>query len=433
MSPAPASPVIPSPAEPVGHGWDGAAEGLAGTLAARALAGGGWALLTLALALAAGVVRTVVVANLLDARELGLMGIALLALGTVEAFTATGVETALVSHPGDVRDDLDAAFTVQAARGVLVAAAVWALAPLAASFFAAPEAVPLIRVLGAVPVLRGVANPAVALVVRRIEFARLFWWSVPEAAVGFALAVGVALVRHDAWALVVSAVGAQVAATVASYAVLPRRPRLVLDGRGARRLLGYGQWVGASRILMFLSLSADNAIVGRFLGAGALGLYQLAFRLSELAVVTVTRAAVQVALPAFTALRDGPRLRAGFRAMLGVVLAANCAFAAAVLLLAGPVLGRVLGPAWLSAIPVLRILAVAMVFRAVVVVASELFHAVRRPRLTLEVNAVRLAVMLAAIFPLMHRWGMEGVAASVLLAGLAAAALSLLRVRSLFQ
>jgi O-antigen/teichoic acid export membrane protein len=424
-APAPAAP----PAE-AGPAPDGMAA-LPRALAARTLAGSGWALLTLVLAMGAGLARTVVVARLVGARELGLMGIALLALGTVDAFTATGVETALVTQRGDVRRDLDAAFTVQAARGVLVAAALWLVAPLAASAFAAPGAAALVRALGAAALLRGLANPAVAVVMRRIDFARLFRWSLPEVVTGLVVAVAVALVRHDAWALVAGAVAAQAAATAASYAVLPRRPRLALSG--AARLLGYGRWVGGSRLLMFLSLSADNALVGGLLGAGALGLYQLAFRVGELSVVTVTRAALQAALPAFTALRGGAPLRTGFRAVLGALVAVNAAYAALVLLLAGPVLRWALGDAWLPAVPVLRILVVATVFRTVVVVASELFHAVRRPRLTLEVNALRLVVMLATILPLLRSRGIEGVAVAVLLSTAAAAAWSLLRARGVFR
>jgi O-antigen/teichoic acid export membrane protein len=174
-----------------------------------------------------------------------------------------------------------------------------------------------------------------------------------------------------------------------------------------------------------MSLSADNAVVGRFLGASALGVYQVAFRVGELAVVTFTYAVAQVALPALAQLRASGQLARGFRAALGVVLAVNCAFAAGMLLWGGPLLAGLLGPAWLPAVPVLRILVVAMVFRAAVVVAGGLFEAVRLPSITARVNAVRLAVMLATVFPLMHRFGMEGVAGSVLLASAAGAALSL--------
>ncbi|HEU0299313.1 MAG TPA: oligosaccharide flippase family protein [Longimicrobium sp.] len=410
----------------------GGAEGpaLLSALARRSLAGGGWALLTLGLGLAAGVARTLVVARLLGAHELGVMGIALLALGTAEALTAIGVDTALVSHPGDPRDDLDPAFTLQLARGVLVCALLWAAAPLVAAFFATPESVPVIRAVSVVALLRGLANPGVALLVKRIEFGRLFWWSVPEVAVGFALAVGVALARRDVWALVAAAVGAQAVATAASYAMMPWRPRLSLRAEAVRRLVHFGKWVGGSRALMFLSLNLDNAVVGRLLGTGALGVYQLAFRIGELGVATFTRAIVQVALPALSQLQgDRGRMRRAFLAMLRVVVAANCAFAAALLLFAHPLVDRLLGPEWLPAVPVLRILAVAMVFRAVVVLTSELFHALRRPRLTFQVNAARLGVMLLSIVPLTHAYGMPGAALSVLLGGLFATFLCLRHAR----
>ncbi|HEX2077845.1 MAG TPA: oligosaccharide flippase family protein [Longimicrobium sp.] len=409
----------------------GDAQALLAALARRAWSGGGWALLTLGLGLGAGIARTLVVARLLGAHELGVMGIALLALGTVEALTATGVDTALVSHPGDPRDDLDAAFTLQLIRGLLVCALLWAAAPLVAAFFATPEAVPVIRAVSVVALLRGLANPGVALLVKRMEFGRLFWWSVPEVAVGFALAVGVALARRDVWALAAAAVGAQAVATAASYAMLPRRPRLSLRREAVRRLVRFGRWVGGSRALMFLSLNLDNAVVGRLLGTGALGVYQLAFRIGELGVATFTRAMVQVALPALSQLQgDLAGMRRAFGAMLRLAVAANCAFAAALLLFAHPLVGRLLGPEWLPAVPVLRILAVAMVFRAVVVLASELFHALRRPHLTFQVNAVRLAVMLASIVPLTYGYGMSGAAFSVLLGGLIATLLCLRHARA---
>jgi O-antigen/teichoic acid export membrane protein len=409
----------------------GPGEGLLATLASRTLAGGAWALLGVACNLGLGMARTLVVARLLGARELGVMGIALLTLGTVEAFTATGVETALVSQPGDVREDLDSAFAIQAVRGLLITALLWAAAPLVESFFGTAAAVPVIRAVALTSLLRGLTNPAVLLLVRRIEFRRIFWWSLPEVVTGFVLAVGVALVRGDAWALVAGALGAQAAATVSSYAMLPRRPGLRVRREALRRLLHYGKWVSGARLLAWVSLSADNAVVGRFLGTAALGEYQLAFRVGEIGVVTFTRAVVQVALPALTRLQGSAQLGRGFRALFRLVLAANCAFALAVLLWAGPVLAWLLGPGWQPAVSVLRILVVAMVFRGVVVIAGELFHAARRPSITLRVNAVRLAVMLATIFPLLYRYGMEGVAVSVLLASVAAAAVSLWRVRGI--
>jgi O-antigen/teichoic acid export membrane protein len=408
-------------------------EGLLASVASRSLTGGAWALLTVGGGMAVAMARTLVVARLLGAREMGVMGIALLVLGTVEAFTATGVEAALVSHPGDVRGELGSAFAIQVARGALVAALIWAAAPLVASFFGTPAALAVTRGVAVTSLLRGLSNPAVLLLVKRIEFGRIFWWSLPELVAGFAVAVGVALVRHDVWALVAGAVAGQAASTLSSYLMVRERPGLRVSREGVRHLLGYGKWISGVRVLTWVSLSADNAVVGRLLGAGALGVYQLAFRVGELGVSTYTRAILQVALPALSQLHGSTQLGRGFRAALRLVLAANCAFALAMLLWARPLLAWLLGPEWLAAVPVLRILVVAMVFRAVVVLAGELFSAVRRPSISLQVNAVRVGVMLSTLVPLVYRYGMEGAAVSVLLASVVACVLSLWRARDLLD
>jgi len=408
-------------------------EGLLAAVAARSLRGGAWALLTVGSGMGVAMARTLVVARLLGAREMGVMGIALLVLGTVDAFTNTGVEAALVSQPGDVRKELGSAFAIQAVRGLLIAALLWAAAPLVASFFGTAAAVPVIRAVAVTPLLRGLSNPAVLLLVKRIEFGRIFWWSLPELVAGFGVAVGVALVRGDVWALVAGAVAGQAASTLSSWLMVRERPGLRVSRGRVRRLLGYGRWISGVRVLGWVSLSADNAVVGRLLGASALGVYQLAFRVGELGVATFTRALLQVALPALTQLHGTTQLGRGFRAALRLVLAANGAFALAVLLWARPVLAWLLGPAWLPAVPVLRILVVAMVFRAVVVLAGELFSAVRRPSITLRVNAVRVGVMLATLLPLVYRYGMEGAAVSVLLSSVVGALLAMQRAQGLLN
>ncbi|MGH7607925.1 MAG: oligosaccharide flippase family protein, partial [Gemmatimonadales bacterium] len=385
--------------------------------------GGAWALLTVGVALCATVVRTLVVARFLGPHELGLMAIAILALGTLDAVSSTGFDTALVSEPDDVESDLDPAFTVQAVRGVVVTAGLWAAAPLVASLFNTAAAVPVIRSIGFVALIRGFANPAVALLVRKLEFRRLFWWTLPETLVGLGLALWLAPARHDVWALVIAVLGAQTVAAVMSYVMVPRRPRLEFRGEHARRLLRFSKWVSVSRTLTYFSVTADAAVVGTVYGAGALGLYQFACRIAELPVVTFTRAVARVVLPGFSERQGSPeRLQRAWWSVFRVVVLVSSAFAVVVLLFGDVLVARLVGSHWLPAVPPLRILAAAMVFRAVVVVAGQLFDGVRQPRLTLRVNAVRLGVLLVAIGPLTWAFGTRGVAGSVLLASLAAAA-----------
>lgn len=384
--------------------------------------GGAWALASLGVALALGAVRTVLVARLIGATQMGTAGVALLVLATLDALATVGTETALVTRRGRAEDDLDPAFTLELLRGAAVSAVAMAGAPLAAHLLSTPGATPLIRALALLPLLRGLANPAVALLVRRAEFRRLFWWGVPETAVGVAVAVGVAALRRDAWALVASALAAQLAGTCISYAVVRYRPRLRLRGRGVRRLLHYGRALNRGRTLAFLSLNVDNMLVGRFLGPAALGLYQVAFRIAEIPAVTITRAAARVALPSFVPLRgDAGALRRRYLRVVGGVCLAGLAFAALALLLGERAVLALLGPEWTPMVPVLQLLSLAMVFRGVMQISDQLFHALSRPRTTVPVQVVRFAVLALALYPLLRWDGVRGVAAAVLLAHAAGA------------
>jgi O-antigen/teichoic acid export membrane protein len=228
--------------------------------------------------------------------------------------------------------------------------------------------------------------------------------------------VAVAVVRRDAWALAASALAMQLVGTCLSYALVPYRPRLRLRGRGVRRLLHYSGALNRTRILTFLSLNLDNMLVGRFLGPAALGLYQVAFRVAEIPAVTITRAAARVALPMFGPLRATPRaLTRRFLTVVGAVCAAVCLFAALALLAGEAGVRWMLGPDWTRMVPALQLLALAMVFRAVMQISDQLFNALSRPRLSLPVQGVRLGLLAVALYPLLRWDGLRGVATAVLL------------------
>jgi len=389
-------------------------------------AGSAWALASVCVALCAGLLRTIVTAHFLGPAEIGLMGIALLALGFVEAVASTGMDTALVAKRDDIEAFLDPAYTIQVARGVTVFGLLWLAAPAIAWAFHNAAAGPVIRAVATIAAMRGLANPAVAIVTRRLDFRRLFWWSLPEAVASLTLTVWLVWLRRDVWALVIAVVVAQATATVASYGLAPRVPRIVFRRQPIHALLRFGRFVSSSRALMYFSVYLDAAVVGVTMGTASLGVYQFAVRIAELPVVTFTRAVAQVALPALSAPHSTPAaLTRTWRLMLGWVCAGNAAAALAIVLFGGPAVAAIAGPRWLAAVPLIRILAVAMFFRAVVVLAGQALDALGRPALTLRLNAERLAALII-VLPLLGAWGgLPGIAAAVLLANAAIASRAL--------
>jgi O-antigen/teichoic acid export membrane protein len=399
---------------------------LTGHTAPQLRAGSAWALASLLTAMFFGLLRTIVVARFLEPFEIGVMGIAVLALGFVEAVASSGVDTALIAERGDVGAYLDSAFTIQIARAVLLFVLLWIGAPLLARAFHDAAAAGVIRSVATIVLLRGLSNPAAVYAIRQVNFRRLFWWSLPEVLTAFCLTVAFAFLRRDVWALVIGTVGGQVVAMLASYGVVPHRPRATLRLERIAHLLRFGRFVSGARALMYSSVHVDAAVVGVSMGTQALGLYQFAFRVAELPIVTFTRAVSQVALPALSGLHaHTPRLRRVWRTMLAWVLGVNGAAALGILLLGEAAVRISVGERWIGSVPVMRVLAVAMLLRGVTVLTGQLLDAVGQPARTLRLNALRFAALVILVPALGMRGGLVGVASAVLAANAAAALLAL--------
>jgi len=83
-------------------------------------------------------IRTIVLAP----GDFGLMGIALLALSTLETFSQTGFQAALILTKEDIEDYLDTVWTVSALRGLVLFSILYLASPYIALFFDTTAATP---------------------------------------------------------------------------------------------------------------------------------------------------------------------------------------------------------------------------------------------------------------------------------------------------
>jgi O-antigen/teichoic acid export membrane protein len=114
-------------------------------------------------------------------------------------------------------------------------------------------------------------------------------------------------------------------------------------------------------------------------------------------------------------------VRRVWRTMLGWVVAVNAASVVIILVFGETLVVTMAGRQWLPAVPVLKILVVAMLFRGIVVLTGQLLDALGQPARTMRLNAVRLGILVAAVAPLAAWDGPRGVALAVLVANAIAA------------
>jgi PST family polysaccharide transporter len=229
------------------------------------------------------------------------------------------------------------------------------------------------------------------------------------------VSIALAATGAGAWAIVWGYVAGGVAGTVAAWVLSDYRP-----GRGvlrppvpslARRLLRYGVPVAGQALFAALIFDVDFVIVGRVLGGEALGIYTIAFRLPQVAIIGVFAVLSTVAFPMFSRARADPiRLRRGYLTSIRLQSAYGVGAGVGLFMIAPMVVPVVFGPQWVAAIVPLEALALYASARSLGAGAVDVYKGIGRPGLGLLVALLRLAVLVPALLLAARHGGIDAVA-----------------------
>jgi len=354
--------------------------------------------------------RLIILARVLAPTDFGLMGIALVTLAMLETFSDVGLQAALIRKKGEIESYLDTAWTIGIIRGAILFVLLWFVAPLAGRLFDTTEAVPVIRAISIVILLRGFTNVAALMLPRELAFGKQFVYQLSSTLVNFVVAVTAALALRNVWALVYGMLAGEVVRLVMSFVIQPRRPRFAFDRRKAGELWRFGRWLLGSSIVVFLCGQGDDVVVGGMLGATMLAFYQMAFRISGLASTEFAAIVGAVVFPAFSKIQGNlPLLRTSYLKSLQFTTLFSFPMMGGIFVLAPELTRTVLGEKWLAIVPVIQVLALSGIFRAIAT-PGPLFLAIGKPQIRTKLQLLTLTIMATLIFPLTARWAIVGTA-----------------------
>ncbi|AQL43309.1 lipopolysaccharide biosynthesis protein [Halorientalis sp. IM1011] len=356
--------------------------------------------------------KVVILARVLSPAAFGLLGIALLSIAALRQFSQLGFDEALIQHEDDEIDAyLNTAWVMKILRGIVIASTAYLAAPHLAVFFGEPQAKPLIQVIGLSPLILGLQNPAVVYFQKNLNFHREFIYQVGGRSSDLVVAVVFALLFQSVWALVFGIVAMNLVKFALSYGIHDYRPSIEFDLEYGKEMFGFGKWMFASAVLIFLYGQGDDAFVGWFFAASSLGLYQLAYRFSNAPATEVTHVISRVAFPTLSKVQDDmEKLRKGFLRTVQLSTIVAFPMAAGIVVVAPQFVPVILGDQWQSAVSVMQILAVWGGIRAFGASVGPVFNSTGHPDLGAKMQFVKVVLIVIAIYPAAQMFGVEGVA-----------------------
>jgi teichuronic acid exporter len=171
-----------------------------------------------------------------------------------------------------------------------------------------------------------------------------------------------------------------------------------------------------ARYANFVAKKGDYFVVGRWLGAAPLGLYERAYVLMDLSNSLLTNSLNTILFPAFSKLQDDSRaLAAAFERVSGILALIFLPAGIACSLLAPEIIGVLLGPNWEEAVAPFQVLALAMFFRTAMKMSSVLLIGAGAAYRNAWSQTIYAFLVVGGAL-VMVRYGITGVAFAVLAA-----------------
>lgn len=377
----------------------------------------GWAFLSTAGAKAITLIGLSLLARILAPGEFGLLAFALVYITYVETIGDLGSGMALVYWP-DRRDDAaQVTFVVNAIAGVVWCGATIALAPAIAGFFNTPSGEPIVQALGWTFILKYLGNAHDALAQKDLRFRARLLPDTGLAVVSASVALALAWLGFGAWSLVWGRLAGVATRTLLLWIIVPWRPSLrSFPVDLVKPMLRYGRGMMIVNILAAVLYSSDLAIVGRFLGLTALGLYQMASKIPAATVIVLLWVVSAVLFPAFAKLHAaGEDLGAPYLAATRYVSAFTIPAALGLSVLARPIVLVFFGTAWIGAAPILAALAIYSALLALSTHSGDVLKATGRAPLLASISLLKTVFIVPALL-IGVRFGATAVAVALAIA-----------------
>ncbi|RYU82888.1 lipopolysaccharide biosynthesis protein [Hymenobacter persicinus] len=354
---------------------------------------------------------TAVMARLLSPAAFGLVALAGVILRFGVYFAKMGMERAIIQKPDLTEQDVRVAFTSSIVLGAFFGGLLILGAPLAASIVHQPEVVPVVRALALGIFLSGLNGTAMSLLHRAMRFRALALMEMGSFLLSY-LGLGMLLAWQGfgVWALVGASLGQGLLITVLSYASVRHSVRLLFSWEAYRPLLAYGSRMSVISFVEFITMSLDTLLIGRLLGPAALGIYTRGTMLIALPVYLLSSNVAKVMFPSFSQMQaDRARLREVYLSSITLIAMLVTPVCVGVMVAAPEIVLVMLGPKWVEAVPVLRIICVSYILSSVTMFAAVVCDATAALAWKLRLNLV-FVTALAGLMWVGSRYGLLGVA-----------------------
>ncbi|MBJ6118239.1 lipopolysaccharide biosynthesis protein [Pontibacter sp. BT310] len=359
-----------------------------------------------------------ILARILLPEAYGIVGMAMIIISFLEVVSDMGLFNALVQKKEDEFSELrySSAFWF-----LLVLASIFALcfygfiSQLGASFYNEPLLVPVLNALSFYLFFNILSIVPRVLLTRQLNFKSLVQITFIGTALSSVVAIALAIAGYGVWSIVVKYLVSSSTIFLSYWIKVNWRPQFKFNWQTLRQLAGYSTYTQINNILFFVRNNIDYLVIGKLVGAHVLGVYTLAFTLSEVLRTQLYSILNKVLFPVYSKIQDDTEQIKKYYLKI-MRFTAMLTFPVSIIFigLSENIILAFFGAKWLEAADPLRILAVASMIFAISGTPAEVLKGIGKPSVSFYLNMINTFVIALPLIYLGQKYfGLNGVAYAV--------------------
>ena len=244
------------------------------SLAKRAVSGFNWQLLTLSCQAIATIVFMMLKSRIISKEAFGIFAIVNVLIALLQMLTEFGFGAALIQRKENKPAHISFAFYFTMLFAIFLYGLIVISASFIVSFFGNKFDTSVILAVGLNVIILGLGVVSKSLIIRDMEFKKLFLVVFVSNFIGNLIGIVLALYGCQIWALISINLCMNMLSVIFAFALKPHSVHFIFDITAAKEIFNFGAGLTLLRVFSQLSNHVDKLIIGKSMDASVLGVYE---------------------------------------------------------------------------------------------------------------------------------------------------------------
>ena len=355
------------------------------------------------------VIFGIVLARLLVPEDFGLVAMLMVVVGFATLLADVGLGAALIQKQGATEQHFSSVFWLNNLIGLFLSIFLFLISPYVAAFYQQPDLEKMSMALSVIFVISTMSMVPKARLSKALAFRELALVDLSGMILSGVVAIAMANAGYGYWSLVAQKIVERITTTLMVWLVGRWKPQFRFSVTALRELIGFSSSVFLTGSLRYTTSQVDKLLIGKFLGASSLGLYEKAYTMMLFPLQNISQVIGSVMFPALSQVQDDKmRVRDIYQRVTRAISLITFPMMAGMFVVVDSFVLSILGEQWTGIIPIFKIFCVVGFFVSIATVTGAVYQSLGHAKLQLKVNLISQPIQIAGIAVGLY-WGLDGV------------------------